>query len=39
MADISEVKEDQIKDIFQSLEQLSGKLLRPQFLIDTDNHL
>jgi hypothetical protein len=33
MADISEVKEDQIKDIFQSLEQLSGKLLHPQFLI------
>jgi hypothetical protein len=28
MADISEVKEDQIKDIFQNLEELSGKLLR-----------
>ena len=33
MADISEVKEDQIKDIFQNLEQLSGKLLHPQLLI------
>jgi hypothetical protein len=28
MADISEVKEDQIKDIFQNLEELSGKLSR-----------
>ena len=37
MADISEVKEDQIKDIFQNLEQLSGKLLHIQFLIDADS--